>query len=204
MKGLVNTIETAVGTVLLITIVTLVFGSQLPQDDASSYNNVQRQLDHMQEMGQLNEYVSERDASGLENKIVPLPVRVNVSIIYENVTRDSGSSSDFNSSFNFQSEHQQPFLFLWSEGESFSVDLNNKDVYSGSERFKIADISSETEVGNNTLEFENTAGQRVSYAVSRRSVHGNPVSGKDDVSIVRRIVVPENQDDLAEVVIYLW
>ena len=204
MKGIVNTIESGVGTVILIVLITVAFGSQLPNQDASSYNSVQRQIERLQATGELEEYVAENNISKLESEIDALPMQKNISIIYENITKSSSSQVSFTSDFNFAETQQEPSLFIWSEGEKVVADLNNVRIYNSSEKFAVLNISSNTQTGTNSLEFSNPSGQRISYAINRRNITGKKAGLAADVSIVRKIVIPEGTENVAEVVIYLW
>lgn len=204
MKGIVNTIEAAVGTVILIVLVTAAFGSQLTADSSSSYENVQRQLERMHATGELEEIVSEKNVSKLESRVDILPQQANFSIIYENVTHNESSENSFTQDFSYSAGQTSPYLFLWTEGSDVTVDLNSQQIYDRNAKFQLVNISSETVTGSNSLEFENPSGQRVGYSVTRRSRAGSDTVNEEDVNIIRKVVVPENQDDLAEVVIYLW
>lgn len=204
MKGLVNTIEAAVGTVILIVLVTIAFGSQLSNEESSAYGNVQSQLDRLQQTGKLEEYAAERNVSALRSEIDVLPKRGNFSIVYENTTRGASSKSSFSDSFYYSDYQQNPTLFLWTEGGNLSVDLNGNEVYNDSQRFALVEADSETQVGDNSLDFSNPSEQRVGYLLTRRNITGTEPPEDVDVEIVRREVIASNTGDMAEVIIYLW
>lgn len=204
MKGIVNTVEAAVGTVILIVLVTIAFGSQLSNEDSSAYGNVQNQLDRLQQTGKLEEYTAERNISALQSEIDALPLQGNISIVYENTTRGSSTQNSFSDSFHYSDSQQNPTLFLWTDGGDISVELNGNEVYNGSNRFTLVELDSEIQTGSNTLDFSNPANQRIGYMVTRRNTTGTQAPEEVDVDIARREVVVSDSGNLAEVVVYLW
>ncbi|MFB6144726.1 MAG: hypothetical protein ABEJ98_05435 [Candidatus Nanohaloarchaea archaeon] len=205
MKGFVNTLEAALGTIIVIAMITTVFSGTTPDSDTKfSTESVNQQLDTLQASGELAEIVRERDYERLEQEIDASPSNMNTSIVVHKSLKGRNSSSAFSQSFTSNSNDTAVTLYLWGNGSDVTVELNGGTVYSGNLEFASPDLTSEVVDGSNSLDFSNPAAERVGYMVTRSQRFGPYPPNRSNLQVVSRVVVPEKSVNVSKVYVYLW
>lgn len=200
MKGFVKTLEAAIGTLVLLGMVTSMsaqFDIEGTPDEVASLNQQLQDMDK----DIIEEAVNQRNTSILEQNLDAVTLETDSAIIIWDNSYNSTKANSFTESFDFDENSSDAELLVWGDNQQVSIDFNGNEVFNGEVSYER--ISLQPESGTNNLEFSNPSGSRTSYLLKHEKKFGDNVPTSEDVYVIRR-TFKQDHTNSSEVNIYLW
>lgn len=204
MKGFTYTLEAALGTIFVISLILTTFNLQETNTENPAFESVERQLNQLQETGILTEAVTQKNPEIIQSKLDTTPYRASSRIEIEQLDKSYNSSSQFYIEFNYTDIREDARLFIWTEGQEITVNTETEQLYRGTSDFKSLDISSKIEEGSNELQVTNLAEERVGYLLSLTETYGSEPGNSNEIRVYSRLTFPEESQNLSTVNTYVW
>lgn len=200
MKGFVKTLEAAIGTLVLLGIVTTMAGQFDAEGTPAEVSSLNTQLQNM-DTQIIEDAVNQRDASVVKQNLDSVTLETSATIIVWENSYNSTSETFFSKSFNYTENSSNTELLLWGDNQDVSVDLNGENIYSGELSYERFSLQSDS--GINNLEFDNPSGSRTAYLLKHEKRFGSNVPISENVYVIRR-TFRQDYTNSSEVSIYLW
>lgn len=200
MKGFVKTLEAAIGTLILLGIVTTMAGEldvERAPAEVSSLNDQLQNIDRTV----IENAVETRNISLIEQNLDTVTLEIDTSIVVWDNSYHSSSDTSFSKDFNYNENSSNVELLVWGDSQTVSVDLNGEEQFNGALSFER--IPLQPSAGTNSLEFSNPSGSRTSYLLKHEKRFGDNVPDSENVYVIRRIFKQDPAKN-SEVNIYLW
>lgn len=200
MKGFVKTLEAAIGTLVLLGIVTTMSAQYDAEGTPAEVSTLNNQLQNMDKQVVENA-VTNRDPSTIEQNLNPVTLEMGAAITVWVNSYNSTSDTSFTESFDYNENSSNVELLLWGDNQDVSVDFNGENIYSGQVSYER--LSLQPDSGTNNLEFDNPSGSRTAYLLKHEKRFGSDVPSSDNVYVIRR-TFRQDYTNSSEVSVYLW
>lgn len=200
MKGFVKTLEAAIGTLVLLGMVTSISAQFDIEGTPSEVSSLNQQLQDM-DKDIIEEAVNQRNTSVLEQNLETITLEIDSAIIIWDNSYNSTKATSFSESFDYNENSSNTELLVWGDNQQVSIDLNSEEIFNG--KLSYERISLQPENGTNNLDFSNPSGTRMSYLLKHEKRFGNNVPNSENVYVIRRMFKQDHTNS-SEVNIYLW
>jgi len=200
MKGFVKTLEAAIGTLVLLGMVTSMSAQFDIEGTPAEVSSLNDQLQSM-DKNIIQDAVNQRNTSILEQNLDPVTLETDSAIIIWDNTYNSTKANSFSESFDYNENSSDAELLAWGDNQQVSIDFNGEEVFNG--QLSYERISLQPGNGTNNLEFSNPSGSRTSYLLKHEKKFGSNVPSSENVYVIRR-TFKQDYTNSSEVNIYLW
>ncbi len=200
MKGFVKTLEAAIGTLVLLGLVTSMSAQLDAEGTPAEVSSLNDQLQSM-DKSVIENAVNQRNTSAIEQNLDAVTLNTDTAIIVWDNSYSSTSETSFTESFNYNENSSDAELLIWGDNQQVSVDLNGEEVFNGELSYER--LSLQPDSGTNNLEFSNPSGSRTAYLLKHEKSFGSNVPNSEDVYVIRRMFKQDHTNS-SEVTVYLW
>lgn len=200
MKGFVKTLEAAIGTLVLLGIVTSMSAQFDAEGTPAEVSSLDQQLQSM-DKNIIEDAVNQRDGSVIEQNLDPVTLNTDAAILIWHNTYNSTSETSFSESFDHNENSSDVELLAWGDNQQVSIDLNGEEVFNSELEYER--LSLQPDAGTNNLEFSNPSGSRTAYLLKHEKRFGSGVPSSENVYVIRR-TFKQDHTNSSEVQIYLW
>lgn len=200
MKGFVKTLEAAIGTFVMLGIITTTMGELETGGKPAEVTSLNNQLQEM-DAKVIEEAVNERDGSLIEQNLNNVTMDTSASITLWKNRYESTTNTSFAESFEYNENSSNVELLVWGDRQDVSLDFNSEEFYSNSlsyDRFSLPAVN-----GTNNITFSNPSGTRIAYLLKHGKEFGSQIPDSEDVYVLRR-TFKQNAVNSSEVSVYLW
>lgn len=200
MKGFMKTLEAAIGTLVLLGIVTSMSAQFDAEGTPAEVSSLNQQLQSM-DRNIIEEAVNQRNGSVIEQNLDPITLETDAAIIIWENTYNATSETSFSQNFEYNENSSNVELLVWGNNQQVSIDLNGEEVFNS--QLSYERLSLQPKAGTNNLEFSNPSGSRIAYQLKHEKRFGSDVPSSENVYVIRRMFKQDHINS-SEVNVYLW